>query len=86
MAQFDVTIPDEVADQVVPVLQQLLQQVGGTLEPDTDDTSAAAKGMRQTKRGARANRPANLKPPVPTAPPAPMPGAGPSATSMAYGG
>lgn len=74
MADFTVSIPDgPQAQQVVQVLQQLLQKVGGSITP------AGQNGPMPP--GARANRPANLVPPQPTAPapmaPAPPPPPGP---------
>lgn len=69
MAEFDVTIPDQLVQQVLPALQAMLAKIGGTIQPDTDD--AAMKGQRQAQIGARANRPSNLVPPVPVGP-APM--------------
>lgn len=67
MADFEVSIPDgPQTQQVVQVLTQLLQKVGGSISP------AGADDQDMTKQGARANRPANLNPPAPTAGPAPM--------------
>lgn len=66
MADFTVSIPDgPQTQQVVQVLTQLLQKVGGSITP------AGGQGNMATQ-GARANRPANLVPPEPTAGPAPM--------------
>lgn len=65
-----ITVPAEVAEQVIPILAQLVEKVGGTMEPAQDDGGAAA-GQRQMAEGARANRPSNLRPPAPGAGPAP---------------
>lgn len=70
MVTVDVSFPAEVAQQILPILAQLVQKVGGTITEDKDDQGAAA-GQRQMQTGARANRPSNLKPPAPGAGPAP---------------
>lgn len=72
MADFEVSIPDgPQTQQVVAVLTQLLQKVGGSISP------VGAGDQDMTQMGARANRPANLVPPKPTAGPAPMAPAAP---------
>lgn len=73
MAVFDVTLPDgPQSQQILQVLTQLLQKVGGSIKPDD-----CGPGQGAPAQGARANRPANLLSPQPTAGPAPQAPAAP---------
>lgn len=70
MADIIVTVPDEVVEQVLPILQQLAEKVGGTIQaaPPADPMG----GPGQPAYQAKMNRPSNLNPPAQAAPPAPM--------------
>lgn len=73
LIHLDIAIPAEVAQQVIPILSQLVEKVGGTIQPDDGpEEKNQAAGQRQMKVGARANRPSNLQPPAPGAGPAPV--------------
>lgn len=70
MADIIISIPDEAVEQVAPILQQLADKVGGTIE--VAPPAEPMGGPGQPAYQAKANRPSNLNPPAQGAPPAPM--------------